>query len=97
MTNPAETKAYNEIAEGNLPGEWKERFEIFYLRGDQLFSKMSRMHKLMMRMPKSMAEKKPEAERTEDDKQFIENFGKDVVFTSRDQVEPIVQRLLVRE
>lgn len=94
MTNPTETGVYDEIAGRNLSAEWKKRFEVFYLRGDQLFSKMNGIHKLMMRMPKAEAEKKPESKRTEDDKQFIENFGSDVVFSNREQIEPILQSLI---
>lgn len=93
MTNPSQTGAYDEIANRNLPAEWRERFEVFYLRGDQLFSKMSGMHKLMMRMPKAMIEKKPQAERTEEDHKFLESFGCDTVFSNREQVEPILQKL----
>lgn len=93
MTNPAETETYAEIAERNLPLEWRDRFVVFALRGDQLFSKMSAMHKLMMRVPKTAAEKKPESERTEDDRRFIESYGKDSILSSREQVEPILRYL----
>lgn len=93
MTNPTETKVYTDAAEQNLPQEWRDCFEVFSLRGDQLFSKMSRMHKLMMRMPKSVAEKKPMAERTEDDKHFLEHYGRDVIFANREQIKPILDRL----
>ena len=92
-TNPAETKVYAEIAKRNLPAKWEDRFEVFALRGDQLFSKMSGLHRLLMRMPKSIAEKKPVAERTEDDNHFLENFGSDVIFTTREQIEPILRYL----
>lgn len=94
MTNPTETGVYHEMEERNLPDEWKKRFEVFYLRGDQLFSKMSGMHRLMMRMPKAEAKKKPESERTEDDKRLIENFGSDIVYASKEQIEPILQSLI---
>lgn len=94
MTNPAEKDIYEELAKRNLPQEWREKFEIFSFRGDLNFSKMSGLHKLMMRMRKSIAEKSPETERTEDDRQFLETFGSDVIFTSREQVEPLVNFIL---
>lgn len=93
MTSPTETDIYAEIAERNIPAEWKGCFEIFALRGDQLFSKMNGLHKLMMRVPKSMAEKKSASERTEDDKHFLENFGQDVIFASKEQLNPILSYL----
>ena len=92
-TNPADKKTYAEVAERNIPAEWKERFQVFALHGDQLFSKMSVLHKLMMRVPKHRMEKVPEAERTGDMKRFLENFGRDVIFTSREQIEPIIEYL----
>lgn len=94
MTSPAEKDVYEELAKRNLPQGWREKFEVFSFRGDLNFSKMSGLHKLMMRMRKSIAEKSPETERTEDDKQFLESFGSDVIFTSRDQVEPLVKFIL---
>lgn len=94
MTNPSEKDIYEEVAKRNLPQGWREKFEVFVFRGDLKFSKMSVLHKLMMRMRKSIAEKNPEAERTEDDRQFLESYGSDVIFTSREQVEPLVKLIL---
>ena len=93
LTNPADEKFYTEMAERNIPAEWKERFHVFPRRGDQLFSKMSGLHRLMMRMPKLMTEKVPEAKRTEDMNEFLANFGKDVIHTSKEQLEPLIQYL----
>lgn len=90
ITNPNQKDVYAKISEQNIPTEWKDCFEVFALRGDQLFSKMSGLHKLMMRMPRSMAKKKPASERTEDDKHFLENYGQDVIFATREQIDPIL-------
>lgn len=91
LTNPETQGVYAEIAEKNIPPEWKNRFEIFAFRGDQQFSRMSALHKLMMRMPKSMAEKKPLEQRTEDDRLFIDSFGKDVFFSNKTFILPLVE------
>ena len=93
MANPALKEIYQQTADQNIPSEWKGRFKVFSLRGDLLFSKMSVIHKVMMQVPKSMTLKKPAAERTEDDNQFLEHFGTDVIFTSREQIEPILTYL----
>lgn len=93
MTNPAEKEVYANVAERNIPEKWKGRFEIFALRGDQLFSKMNGLHRLMMRVPKSMTEKKPVSERSEDDKHFLEHFGQDIIYTSKEQINPILSLL----
>lgn len=93
ITNPAEEKVYADIVERGLSPKWRDHFTTFALRGDQLFTKMSGLHKLMMRIPKAAAEKKPEAERSADDKRFIEEFGNDIVFASREQLEPLIKSL----
>ncbi|NLV36808.1 MAG: flavodoxin [Clostridiaceae bacterium] len=90
LTDPQKQDAYTEIADKNIPPEWKNRFKVFAFRGDQRFSRMSTMHKLMMRVPKSMAEKKPPEQRTEDDRMFIENFGKDVLLSDKGFILPLV-------
>lgn len=91
LTNPEEQGAYTEIADKNIPPEWKNRFEIFAFRGDQQFSRMSALHKIMMRVPKSMAEKKPPEQRTEEDRMFIENFGEDLFFSNKAYILPLVE------
>lgn len=90
LTDPGMQDAYTEVADKNIPPLWKNRFKIFAFRGDQLFSRMSILHKLMMRVPKSMAEKKPPEQRTESDLQFIEYFGKDVVLSNKSFIQPLV-------
>lgn len=93
MTNPAQKEIYEQVAERNIPAQWKGKFKTFALRGDQCFSKMSGLHKMMMRIPKSMVEKKPVKERNEWEVQFLESFGRDVVFTSEEQIAPIVDSI----
>ncbi len=90
-TNPAEIEKYDQVFMKNVPEEYRSVVKPFALRGDQLFSKMSVIHRLMMKMPKSMAEKIPVEQRTEDDKQFIENYGKDVYFVNKESINDIVE------
>ena len=90
LTNPEMKDDYDQVADKNIPPEWKNKFKIFAFRGDQQFSRMSVLHKIMMRVPKSMAEKKPLEQRTEEDRLFIESFGKDVFFSNKDSILPLV-------
>lgn len=90
MTDPERKETYAAIAEKSIPPEWKSKFQVFAFRGDQLFSRMSFLHRLMMKMPKSLAEKKPMEERTKDDEFFLETFGKDVVFTNKEAIQPLI-------
>lgn len=92
-TNPELQARYDEIAKQNIPAEWQPRFQAFGLRGDQKFSQMSWIHSIMMRMPKAMMERKPPEERTEDDRHFLENYGKDIAYASQEAIGPIVDYL----
>lgn len=93
IKDTVEMDAYQKVADQNIPQEWRKVFQIFALHGDQLFSKMNTVHKMMMRLMHSMIKKKPETEQTEEDKQFLESFGKDIVCSSREQIEPILSYL----
>lgn len=95
LTNPEMKDVYSEIANKNIPPVYKNRIEVFAFRGDQQFSQMSILHKLMMRIPKSMAEKKPLEQRTEEDKMFIDSFGKDVFFSNKTFILPLVDYIKV--
>lgn len=91
MTDPAEKERYEETFRHNVPEEYRSLVKPFALRGDQLFSKMSGLHKLMMKLPKMEAEKIPEAERTEENRRFIESYGKDTHFVKRDNIRDVVK------
>ncbi len=89
-TNPQQKEIYEQVAKRNIPAAWEGKFQVFALRGDQAFSRMSGLHKMMMRVPKMMIEKKPEQERSEEERQFLECFGKDIAFVSEEQIAPIL-------
>lgn len=91
MTNPAESEKYNQVYANNVPEQYRSIVKPFALRGDQLFSKMSRLHRLLMNAPKSAVQKIPEEQRTEDDRAFLENFGQDVRFAKQENIQGIVE------
>ena len=90
MTNPAEQEKYDQAFLQNVPEPYRGRVKPFALHGNQLFSKMSGFHRLMMKMPKAMAEKIPLEQRTEDDKRLLETFGQDVRFAKRENLHEIL-------
>lgn len=91
MTNPTEQEKYQQTFINNVPEQYRGIVKPFALRGNQLFSKMSVIHRLMMKMPKVMTEKIPIEQRTEDDKHFLEHFGKDTYFVNRENIHDIVE------
>lgn len=93
MASPAKMDIYDTVAQNSIPGEWKGRFAAFALWGDSQFSKMNGIERLMMRVPKMEAEKVPPEERDAEMREFLENFGKDMVHSSREQIGPILEYL----
>lgn len=91
LTNPAQKDVYENVARHNIPPELQARFTSFPLRGNQKFSQMGVLHKTMMRMLKKQAEKKPQEERTEEDRLFLETVGKDIIFADKETIAPLVQ------
>ena len=90
MTNPEEAEKYKAVYAHNVPVQYQERVKPFPLRGNQLFSKMSAMHRLMMRFPKSQITKKPQSEWTKEDHLFMESFGKDTYFVNKSYLNDII-------
>lgn len=90
MTNPTEQEKYRQVFMNNVPEPYREAVRPFALRGNQLFSKMSLFHRLMMKVPKAMAQKVPAERRTAEDKAFIENYGKDICFARREAIDEVV-------
>lgn len=90
MTNPAEQEKYQQVFMNNVPEPYRALVRPFALRGNQLFSKMSLTHRLMMRVPKAMTEKIPVEKRTAEEKGFIESFGKDICFAKREGIDEVV-------
>ncbi len=90
MTNPDDQEKYLHMFHNNVPEPYRNLVKPFYLRGNQLFSKMSGLHRIMMKAPKSMAEKIPEEKRTEDDKHFLEHFGEDIYYINKESIQTIV-------
>lgn len=91
MTNPDNKERYNQIYENNVPEPYRNRVKPFALHGNLLFSKMNFTHRLMMKMPKAQAEKTPVEQRTEDNKLFLESYGKDVYLTKQGYIGPIIE------
>lgn len=91
MTNPAEHEKYETVYHRNVPEQYRSFVKPFSLRGDQLFSKMNGFHRFVMKIPKAAAEKVPVEQRTEDDRHFIENFGKDIHFAKQENIYSILE------
>lgn len=90
MTNPNRSEEYRQVFLNNVPKPYQNSIIPFALRGNQLFSKMSFLHRMLMNAPKAAAKKIPAGQRSEDDRQFLEHFGEDVYFARRENIEAVV-------
>lgn len=89
LADPAVTD-YSEIRQKAFTPELASKVKLFHLRGGVDYKRLGFVHKLMMRMMKNMIQKKSESERTPDDKEFLNTYGAQVDFASKDSIAPLV-------
>lgn len=73
--------------------EQKEQIKFFYLRGGIDYKELGIVHKIMMHMLKRMLKNKPLEILTEENKQFLETYGKKVEFVDKETIMPIVDHV----
>ena len=88
--NPNNTD-YSDIISKNISQELLSKIKIFHLRGGLDYTKMNLIHKIMMSVLKKSIEKKPLAERHEEDPVFLETYGKTIDFTDKSTIAPLVE------
>ena len=97
LASPEDTSIYKPIIEKNIPDEMRSSIKFFHLRGGIDYGELNMIHKGMMAMLKKMVEKKPEGEKTGEDRQMLETYGQKVDFTDRDSISPLVEYVLKLE
>ena len=65
--------------------------KVFHLRGGMDYAKLSLIHKGLMAVLKKSVEKKPPAERSADDPEFLETYGKKIDYTDKSTIMPLVE------
>lgn len=90
VTDTENIKAIRSTLEQKLPPSMWEKLRVYHLRGGLYYSKMSFLHRMMMKMMIKMLRKKPESELRSDDKDMLNNVGKDTDFTDRQAIAPLV-------
>ncbi len=74
-----------------LPEKIMENIKIYYLRGGIDYKKLNLKHKIMMWMVKKMITKKQTEELNEENKEFLETYGKAIDFTNKDNINEIIK------
>ena len=81
---------YKRLEEA-VPKNILEAIKVFYLRGSIDYKKISFLHKVMMGMVRKMVLKKGGDNMNEENKEFLETYGKTVDFTDRNSIRGIVE------
>ena len=76
----------NELSEKII-----ENIKIFYLRGGINYKKLTLKHKIMMWAMKKMILKKGIEKLNEEDKEFIETYGKEVNFMDKNNIKELLE------
>jgi menaquinone-dependent protoporphyrinogen IX oxidase len=74
-----------------MPIDLKEKIKLYYLRGGINYSKLNLKHRMMMWLLKRMAMKKGIEKLNEEDKEFIETYGKTIDFTNKNNIMEIIE------
>lgn len=68
-----------------------EKIKLFHLRGGMDYSKLTPIHKAMMKMLYTSLKKKSPEDMSEEDKGIIESYGKAIDFSDKNSIAPIIQ------
>lgn len=90
LANPKNTD-FKNIIEKAFDREQIEKVKIFHLRGGINYTKLGLNHKAMMKMLVVSVKNKPQSEMNEETKLFLETYGKEIDFTNKETIEPIVR------
>lgn len=90
LADPKNTEQFLPILNKNLTEEMRKAVRIFHLRGSIDYKKISPVYRAAMTMLKSSIEKKDEKARNDEDRDFLETFGKSVDFTDQASIAQLV-------
>ena len=97
VSNETNIIAINKVLDKIITPEIRKKVKIFHVRGGIDYPNLTFLHKIMMKMPYSQIMKKPESERTDEDRDFLATYGKKLDFLDKKMLEPIIQYCLKTE
>lgn len=87
---PGTPKAIRSGLEQKLPTALWEKLHVYHLRGGMQLSKLSLLHRLMMGIFIKILNKKPESQRSVDEKEMLAAITQDTDFTDQSTIFPLV-------
>lgn len=86
--NPKYKEIYEDAINKNFKNKEKENITFYFLRGAMDFSKLKIHHALMMLMYRKILSSK--TVQSEEDKIFLENYGKKIDYLSKNSINDII-------
>jgi menaquinone-dependent protoporphyrinogen IX oxidase len=74
-----------------IPENIRRNIKVYFLRGGIDYKKLNLKHKIMMGLLKKMTMKKGIDKMNDEDKEFIETYGKTVDFTDKNSIKEIIE------
>lgn len=89
LGNP-ETWDYSNTLKLSFPPEVLAKVKLFHLRGGMAYHRLGPLHKAAMAMMRASIMKKPEAQRTQDDRDLLTACQGQADFTDKAAIAPLV-------
>lgn len=93
LADPTNNENITSIEKGiarNLSPEMQEKIKQFHLRGGIDYSQLNFIHTMMMNMLKKMLLRNGYEKLRQEDKEFLDTFGKQVDFTDKSTIKPLI-------
>ena len=91
MSNDMVTNRIRGYIEKEVPNELFQQIKIFFLRGGFDHYKLNLKYRLLFWIAKKTIDKKPVEKLTIDERLVIETYGKNLDFTNKENIKPIVE------
>lgn len=91
LADPMIKEPFQPILKKNFSENLRSHAHIFHFRGGIDYQNLTFTHKAMMAMLLKMLKRKPESERSEDDRLMIQTYGEKVDFCDSKSIAPLVQ------
>jgi hypothetical protein len=89
LADPSSTD-YSPIINKNFTPELIAKTKFFHLRGGIDYQKLNPIHRVMMSMMKNLIQKKPDSEKTEEDRDFLATYNTKINFEDKQTIAPLL-------
>lgn len=90
ITPPEDKEFYQMLMTKHFSKDWIEHMKVFHLRGKIKYKELKWMDKKIMGMMRHMIAKKPESDRTTQDKAILNTYGEVLDFMDLSSTDAIV-------